>query len=167
MSASSPAIRFILLAATAVGSAVGVGWTVGRFQAGAIEPAPDLIRTAGFIDLHGAEPPPLTLVDAKGTTVNVSDLRGKLVLLHFWGTGCIHCVTEVPALNELAKAHAGQIVVLHVCATNDDPAAAQQMLDRVAPGTVSHGELTGLGLARFEANSLPKRSGISSTRRMN
>jgi mono/diheme cytochrome c family protein len=114
-----------------------------------------LLRDAGFIDLRGSEAPLLTITDAKGNTTKLSDHRGKLVLLHFWGTSCVHCVKEMHALNDLQKSYKNQMVLLHVCADEDDSAAAQKLLDRLAPGTTAHTDAKGLGIARFEAQTLP------------
>jgi thiol-disulfide isomerase/thioredoxin len=35
---------------------------------------------------------------ADGSTLNLSDYRGKLVLLDFWGTWCAPCLSEIPGL---------------------------------------------------------------------
>jgi peroxiredoxin len=37
-----------------------------------------------------------TLTDSKGTTVKLSDYKGRVVLLDFWGTFCGVCKTEIP-----------------------------------------------------------------------
>ncbi|MBA4065452.1 MAG: hypothetical protein C0501_17410 [Isosphaera sp.] len=113
------------------------------------------LADAGFVSLLGTAPPPLALTDAAGRSVRLKDHAGKLVLIHFWGTGCTHCIKEVPALTALERRHAGRLAVLHVCTDEDDPAAAQTVLDRVAPGTTAFVEETGLGAARYEVQSLP------------
>jgi thiol-disulfide isomerase/thioredoxin len=141
-------------------SMVGVGWAIGQWRKPTpIEHVPTaqekLLRDAGFIDLRGTEPPPLTITDAKGNTTKLSDHRGKLVLLHFWGTGCVHCIKEMPTLNDLQKLYKNQMVVLHVCADGDDSAAAQELLDQLAPGTTAYTDANGIGIARFEAQTLP------------
>ena len=113
-----------------------------------------VLREAGFTSLRGAAVPPLTLVDSHDKTLDVSKLRGQLVLLHFWGTSCVHCIQEIPALDELEKAHAGKLKVVHVCASDEvDAATAQGHLDRL--GAKAYVEPHGLGLARFEVQLLP------------
>lgn len=114
-----------------------------------------VLADAGFVSLLGASPAPLTLNDAKGRTFTLSDFAGQLVLLHFWGTGCIHCIKEMPALNELERQNAGRLKVLHICTDEDDPVVAQKLLDRLVPGTTTLTESNGLGLAHYEVQSLP------------
>lgn len=49
----------------------------------------------------GQAAPDFTVKDEEGREVRLSDLRGKVVLLHFWATWCPPCVSEFPLLNEL------------------------------------------------------------------
>jgi peroxiredoxin len=41
----------------------------------------------------------LTIFTREGTKVDLSNLRGKIVLVHFWATWCPPCVDELPELN--------------------------------------------------------------------
>lgn len=52
--------------------------------------------------------PDFTLRDYAGREVQLSSLRGRVVLLNFWATWCSTCVVEMPALDELARAEKGK-----------------------------------------------------------
>ncbi len=45
--------------------------------------------------------PDFTLATTSGEIVKMSDLKGKVVLLNFWGTWCGPCRAEIPHHNEL------------------------------------------------------------------
>ena len=49
--------------------------------------------------------PDFTLADLKGERVSLSDLKGKVVLLNFWGTWCGPCKREIPDFVSLSKKH--------------------------------------------------------------
>ena len=56
---------------------------------------PDTTATAAVI-AEGAEAPDFTLPDPEGKPLSLSDLRGKYVVLDFWGTWCKWCVKGIP-----------------------------------------------------------------------
>jgi thiol-disulfide isomerase/thioredoxin len=41
--------------------------------------------------------------DLAGNPINLSDLRGKFVIVNFWATWCEPCITEWPQIDQLAK----------------------------------------------------------------
>ena len=45
----------------------------------------------------------LTFLDNKNNRLNLSDYRGKLILLNFWATWCAPCKKEMPSLDLLQK----------------------------------------------------------------
>ncbi|MFL3007921.1 MAG: peroxiredoxin family protein [Candidatus Neomarinimicrobiota bacterium] len=49
--------------------------------------------------------PDFTLADLKGQKISLSDLKGKVVLLNFWGTWCGPCKREIPDFVSLSKKH--------------------------------------------------------------
>lgn len=50
------------------------------------------------------------LADAAGTTVALSQWKGKTLLVNFWATWCAPCVQEMPELSALATENAGKNV---------------------------------------------------------
>ena len=58
----------------------------------------------------------LNLVDGSGK-VSVKDLRGKIVVINFWGTWCNPCKTELPYFDSIASEYADDVVVLAIHST--------------------------------------------------
>ena len=56
--------------------------------------------------------PDFSLVTLGHELVTLGDLRGKIVVLDFWGTWCPPCVQAVPELRDLQKKHAKEPFVL-------------------------------------------------------
>jgi len=50
--------------------------------------------------------PDFSFVSAAGDPFSLESLRGKVVLIDFWGTWCPPCVRAVPSLRKLQKEHA-------------------------------------------------------------
>ncbi len=69
----------------------------------------------------GTTAPDFTVSDGQ-KTVQLSQLRGKPVLLNFWATWCPPCVQEVPSLVALQQQMGGKVVVLAVSMDVDEEA---------------------------------------------
>jgi len=71
-----------------------------------------------------------------GGSVALSSLRGKLVLVDFWGTFCEPCVEEMPVLVKLAREYEGRGVAF-IAPSLDDPERAKVevgvFIDRQVP----------------------------------
>lgn len=118
--------------------------------------AEKLAMEAGFVLLQGKPAPLLQLEDEQGDKSKLSDYKDKIVMLHFWGVQCPHCLKEMHALFELEQAFQGKpFVMLHVCTDEDDVKVAQQLASKYAPGIKIVVETSGIGLARYEVQTLP------------
>lgn len=49
-----------------------------------------------------------------GGPVRLSGYRGQALLINFWATWCVPCVTEMPVLQEMSEQSRGQVVFLGV-----------------------------------------------------
>ncbi len=56
------------------------------------------------------EAPNMRFTDDQNNIHNLSDYKGKVVLLNFWATWCNPCVHEMPVLEKLAKSMIGKDV---------------------------------------------------------
>jgi peroxiredoxin len=54
----------------------------------------------GVINI-GQKAPDFSIKDQNGKTIKLSDYRGKVVFLNFWGTWCQPCIAEMPEMEIL------------------------------------------------------------------
>lgn len=97
----------------------------------------------------GNEAPDITLSDLNGTTKSLKDFRGKVVLLNFWATWCVPCVTEMPSLErvyEKLKDKGFEVVAVSV----DPPIAAEAVKKFVSDHNLTFTVLRDPELAHVE-----------------
>jgi thiol-disulfide isomerase/thioredoxin len=63
--------------------------------------SPPAVNDAGVIDMsEGAQIPDFDFVDFQGRRRQLSDFRGRYLMLDFWGSWCPPCRTEVPFVKD-------------------------------------------------------------------
>lgn len=113
--------------------------------------------------------PDFTLKDSSGTTVRLSDYKGKVVLLDFWATWCGPCKIEIPWFMEFEQQYRGRgFAVLGVSMDEggwDDvkPYIEQRKINyRILMGTDAVGQAYG-GVDSLPTTFLIDRSGRIAT----
>ena len=71
----------------------------------------------------------LTLLD--GTSLRLSDLQGKVVVLNFWGSWCPPCRKEMPAFQRIWEEYRDQGVVFLGVAVSDRETTARAFAKKV------------------------------------
>jgi peroxiredoxin len=72
--------------------------------------------------LIGAIAPKFHEKTVDGKIIELSKLKGKVVVLTFWAIGCHPCVEEIPQLNKLVKLYRGKSVTF-ISLADDNPAS--------------------------------------------
>lgn len=62
----------------------------------------------------GVVAPDFTLNDINGKPLSLASLKGKYVLLDFWGTWCIWCVRGIPKMKEYYEKYKGKYEILSI-----------------------------------------------------
>ena len=71
-----------------------------------------------------------TLKDLDGNTVNLKDLRGKGVMLNFWGSWCKPCEEEMPYIETAYKQKPDNVEIYGIN-IGDSNLVAKKFMDRV------------------------------------
>jgi thiol-disulfide isomerase/thioredoxin len=61
-------------------------------------------------------------IKSDGTALDLSTMRGKVIVLNVWATWCSPCIGELPSLAKLAAHYATDDDVKVVCVTTESPA---------------------------------------------
>ena len=79
----------------------------------------------------GDRAPEFQLPALEGTPVNLSDYRGKVVMVHFWATWCPPCVEEMPELESLYRTFKGKgLEILAISADKGDGSTVSAFMKR-------------------------------------
>jgi thiol-disulfide isomerase/thioredoxin len=76
---------------------------------------PDRSKLGEFVpSAQPAAAPAVSLTEPGGTTVDLSNFKGKLVLVNFWATWCEPCLREMPSIERLQSRLEDRMTVLAV-----------------------------------------------------
>jgi cytochrome c biogenesis protein CcmG/thiol:disulfide interchange protein DsbE len=73
----------------------------------------------------GAVAPPVAGTTLDGTTFDLASLRGRPVIVNFWGPSCIPCRDEFPLFEQELAAHAADGLAIVGVLTDDPPDPAR------------------------------------------
>lgn len=73
---------------------------------------------------EGDPAPEFRLSSLDGKAVDLSSLRGKVVMVHFWATWCPPCVEELPTLERLYRTHFGKDLEILAVSVDEGGAGA-------------------------------------------
>jgi peroxiredoxin len=83
--------------------------TISKLENAGIKfPYSNLFAVESF---EGCNFPDFSTKTIAGDSISLRKLRGKVVVINFWFEGCQPCITEMPALNKLAKEFSASEVV--------------------------------------------------------
>ena len=89
-------------------------------RAGAGGPPPFATVRHQFTEIRGARPVPAAPIPRLGAgALDLTSLRGKVVLVNFWATWCPACRTELPILDQLAGSRRADLAVVAITTDRD------------------------------------------------
>jgi thiol-disulfide isomerase/thioredoxin len=94
------ALMVILIIAMFVNPNVKGTLMQGLMKIGLFQPDVSEQNTEGAAS-NTAENSDILFRDKGGNTINLKDLKGKVVFINFWATWCPPCVGEMPSINQL------------------------------------------------------------------
>lgn len=77
--------------------------------------------------------PGFSLQDLDGKRVNLSDFRGKVVVLDFWATWCVPCIASFPAMKKMVEKHP-EVVFLFIATQEKEENALSRVKTFISKG---------------------------------
>ena len=92
----------------------------------------------------------LSIVDLDGEPISLADYRGKVVLLDFWATDCVPCITEMPKVKALyERYHSRGFEIIGVSFDHEETALHKFLKENQLPWRqIFAGEMEGSALAQ-------------------
>ena len=74
----------------------------------------EMVPESEAFEAADVEAPDFTLNDINGQPLKLSSLRGKYVILDFWGSWCVWCIKGFPKMKEYYQKYAGKFEILGI-----------------------------------------------------
>jgi len=108
----------------------------------------------------GAAPEPAPAVSLSllnGGVLKLDSLRGKVVLVDFWATWCVPCLSEIPMFNQLKKDYQPRGVEVIAISLDEEGAAKVRPFVKAHPMDYTQvvGDRTGAGAFNVDDSTLP------------
>lgn len=66
--------------------------------------------------------------DMLGNKINTKNLKGSIIVVNYWYTGCVPCTSEMPELNKIADKYKNDSNVVFISIAKDDKNTIEQFL---------------------------------------
>ncbi|MBI1737730.1 MAG: redoxin domain-containing protein [Acidobacteria bacterium] len=99
--------------------------------------------------------PDFSVTTAAGEYIDSDELRGKIVLVDFWGTWCPPCRESIPALASLAKKFSKDPFVLLSVDVGDEPGQWRAFIEKNKMTWAQHQDVNGKVQRAFQVRSFP------------
>lgn len=102
-----------------------------------------------------AEAPDFVLQQLDGSTVKLSDLRGRVVVMEFWATWCGPCRYSLPSLDVIAKKYKDREVTVLLINQDETPEVVREWIGHriTAPILLDAGSHVA---RQYEVDSIPR-----------
>ena len=77
----------------------------------------------------GGKAPDFTAETMDGSSISLSDFKGKRVIMNFWSTRCGPCVMEMPHLQDIHDKFSGQGLVVLSINVSDSSSTAKEFMN--------------------------------------
>lgn len=98
--------------------------------------------------------PELNLVDLSGNAVNLSDYKGKYVMVNFWATWCKYCDQEMPDLMAFQEKYKDELKVIAIDVKEDQKTVEAYVKEKGIDLTIAMDE-SGKVAEAYYVNSFP------------